>query len=657
MIAKSKIETPRKFSLYSLAGFLCYAAVFTFLIELLSRRSLAGAVEFMVAHPGRFSCNALPMLVMLCCTFFCRRQAFAVTMISIFYGILGIANGVIRILRLTPLEAADFMMLPTALSIIDVYLSVFEIILLALAVLGLISLIVFAWRRLPEQPRRQTKKGVQTVMYTGILALAFLSAYHASIPEDGFVNLAGAYDEYGFVYSFSNSVFNQGISEPDNYNQESMEDILDSIQSSVSDWPRKKPNIIFLQMESFFDVTRMEELAFSEDPTPVFNTLKATCSSGKLFVPSLGGGTVNTEFEVLTGMNLDDFGAGEYPYKTFLKETPCESLAWNLKECGYTAHAIHNNTAMFYDRYNVYPKLGFDTFTSEEYMYDIKETPLGWCKDEILIGEIVKALTSTEGKDFVWTISVQPHGAYPAEPVDGLDPVIDVYGLQDEGETCAFEYYVHQLHEVDTVLSHLVTVLSQWEEETILVAYGDHLPALETLEPLVETGEAYQTEYIIWSNFDMPVRDRDLSTYQLAAEVLSRTDIENGVLTKLHQRYSNHREYETALEMLEYDMIYGEHAIYGGVIPYEPTEIRMGFSEIYIEEADYQEETELLTVYGCGFNLSSQVTIDNEPVETLYISESELQVPEIEVNSEQTIRVAQVGRGAILSQTDGIMIP
>ena len=73
--------------------------------------------------------------------------------------------------------------------------------------------------------------------------------------------------------------------------------------------------------------------------------------------------------------------------------------------------------------------------------------------------------------------------------MDGLDPVIDVYGLQDEGETCAFEYYVHQLHEVDTVLSHLVTVLSQWEEETILVAYGDHLPALETLELLVETGD------------------------------------------------------------------------------------------------------------------------------------------------------------------------
>ena len=89
---------------------------------------------------------------------------------------------------------------------------------------------------------------------------------------------------------------------------------------------------------------------------------------------------MNSEFEVLTGMNIDDFGIGEYPYKTIVKETACESLAYDLKPYGYQAFAIHNNTGDFYDRNLVYPNLGFDTFTSVEYMWPDNYTPMGWAK-------------------------------------------------------------------------------------------------------------------------------------------------------------------------------------------------------------------------------------------------------------------------------------
>ncbi|MFQ9394794.1 MAG: hypothetical protein ACLR2E_13080 [Lachnospiraceae bacterium] len=46
-------------------------------------------------------------------------------------------------------------------------------------------------------------------------------------------------------------------------------------------------------------------------------------------------------------MNIDDFGIGEYPYKTVLKEKTCESLAYNLKSYGYKAYAIHNHEEAF----------------------------------------------------------------------------------------------------------------------------------------------------------------------------------------------------------------------------------------------------------------------------------------------------------------------
>ena len=71
----------------------------------------------------------------------------------------------------------------------------------------------------------------------------------------------------------------------------------------------------------------------------------------------------------MTGMNLDDFGSGELPFKTVLtNHTTSESICYNLKEYGYKCHAIHNNTATFYGRNKVFSNLGYDTFSSIETM-------------------------------------------------------------------------------------------------------------------------------------------------------------------------------------------------------------------------------------------------------------------------------------------------
>ena len=72
------------------------------------------------------------------------------------------------------------------------------------------------------------------------------------------------------------------------------------------------------------------------------------------------------------------------------------------------------------------------------------------------MGEIEKALDSTKEPDFVYTISVQGHGAYPS-----------------------FEYYCEQISEMDRFIQDLVYALNRREEPTVLVLYGDHLPGFE----------------------------------------------------------------------------------------------------------------------------------------------------------------------------------
>ena len=83
-------------------------------------------------------------------------------------------------------------------------------------------------------------------------------------------------------------------------------------------------------------------------------------------------------------MNLRYFGPGEYPYKTSLKETPCESAATALEALGYGTHALHNNGGNFYSRARVFNNMLFDRFTSKEFMNILQLTENGWSKDCLL---------------------------------------------------------------------------------------------------------------------------------------------------------------------------------------------------------------------------------------------------------------------------------
>ncbi len=45
-------------------------------------------------------------------------------------------------------------------------------------------------------------------------------------------------------------------------------------------------------------------------------------------------------------------------------------------------------------------------------------------------------------------------------------------------------------------------MLTTWEEPTVLVLYGDHMPSLEISKDMLDlsAGGLFETEYVIWSN-------------------------------------------------------------------------------------------------------------------------------------------------------------
>ena len=108
-----------------------------------------------------------------------------------------------------------------------------------------------------------------------------------------FGNIAFAYEDYGFPYCFAASLFNTGINQPAGYSEETMAEINKDGCLNVSETSRSKeelPNIMFVQLESYFDPTEVEWLRFSEDPIPNLRKLYADYSSGYFKVPSVGAG-------------------------------------------------------------------------------------------------------------------------------------------------------------------------------------------------------------------------------------------------------------------------------------------------------------------------------------------------------------------------------
>ena len=480
------------------------------------------------------------------------------------------------------------------------------------------------------------------VVGAALFAGATQLALEKRVLSNYFGNIAFAYEDYGYPYCLAVTIFDTGISCPRDYSEQEItriEKTEDNLPATKED---SKPNILFLQLESFFDPTLVNYLNISEDPIPNFRKLMKEYSSGYYKVPSVGAGTANTEFESITGMSLHYFGPGEYPYKSILKETTCESAPYVLKNLGYVTHAVHNNEANFYGRRSIFPNLGFDTFTSAEYMPEEEDkNPLGWTKDEVLTDEIIKCLDSTEEPDYVYTISVQGHGGYPEESVLD-DPEITVTGAATENQNNQWEYYCNEIHEMDQFVKELTDALADYPEDVILVMYGDHLPTMGLTVEDLKNKYLFQTQYVMWDNFGLKKKDENLAAYQMAAEVMDRAGIHEGTVFRYHQARRNTRNYQVDLETLQYDVLYGKQYSYDGENPFQRTKMRMGLYDVTLDSMEMVSTADYTyRLKGTNFTPSSQVKLNGDWYDTVYVNPTTLIISGTEINDFDRLSVVQ----------------
>ncbi|GAB3676407.1 hypothetical protein GCM10028792_15450 [Salinisphaera aquimarina] len=304
-----------------------------------------------------------------------------------------------------------------------------------------------------------------------------------------------------------------------------------------------RPDIVVIQSESFFDPVIMngyENAGFN----PNLHRLARQGTSGYMQVPTFGGGTIRTEFEVLTGMPLRYLDGVQFPYLQ-INQPVIPSLVRTLGDAGYRTTAVHGADPAVWDRARAFRSIGFERFLSIADFPADAPTDGRYMADSAMTDEILEQLDDQGPPQFLFAISIEAHGSYDVSP--GADPEVrDAIpvpaSVTDPAARLKLRNFIYHMRHADAELGRLVAALQKRSRPTLVVFYGDHLPGL--LDAYRQTGfvngRDHQAQKVPWLMVDThsvkKPRRQDTSAWLLPGIILDRVgirDAEYFALTRL----------------------------------------------------------------------------------------------------------------------------
>ena len=482
---------------------------------------------------------------------FQRRGGVPAFLAFVLFG-FGVAEYFIITFKSMPIQPGDLSALSTAAAVAG---TGYTYSLTAYCVYGLmfcaIALLLcqFAGLFRPERARR-SRRGLIINILVALVCLGSVGAHVTLVDYYHALNITvytwrplESYWRQGFLPSFISAAQTIKPPVPEDYSVNGAKDLLkqyadeydagegasEGRAAAEQQFNDEKPTVIAIMNETFSDLSIYQNLHTDYQGPKFFKSLNDTLARGRLFVSAYGGGTCNTEFEFLTGNSMAYLGSGVYPY-TIYDLTQTENLAAQFKQLGYTTTAMHPNHGTNWNRENVYRDFGFDDFLTIQNFQDADKLR-GMVTDKATYDKILELLQQDSGPQFIFDVTMQNHSGYdtglvPADKqvnltIDGVvDPEVNEYVSLIEQSDQALEYFIGQLRELD--------------RKVVVVFFGDHQPFFPSeFNDRWFTGEdeathaerLWQTDYIIWANYDVAGRDQngatdDLSTNYLGAQLM-----------------------------------------------------------------------------------------------------------------------------------------
>lgn len=294
---------------------------------------------------------------------------------------------------------------------------------------------------------------------------------------------AAAIEARGWIASAVASIHSDWVALPqaDAQTVESLKTawLADQGQRSSEAWPVTPPDVVVILSESFFEPRYLNGANLCT-LLPRWCNLLDEGIHGEMDVPTFGGNTTRTEYEVLTGVPYAKLPEGIYPYTSVVLK-PTASIAWWAKHLGYDTTAIHPHDRYFWQRHRALPLLGFDRFIGEEGFGGHQRSGF-WISDDDLTDKTLEVLDQDpDTPQWVFAISMENHGPWNAQrpnmDEDRRAGLPTIAGLDPVAEHAYRNYLYHQRNAV-AGLERLWRAVQQRDRPTVVLFFGDHLPGL-----------------------------------------------------------------------------------------------------------------------------------------------------------------------------------
>lgn len=506
--------------------------------------------------------NCLPVgMLLLAFTCLFRNVFFGAALVNFAVCALSIANRIKIEVRDEPVFPRDFALLKevgSAVGTYDIRFPVSAIAVVVLFSLALAALGLFAGSRPFPVARLRGWLGslLGAAASFAVLAGLILTVYASNDLYNSFrvsnaYYIPSVFNELGFPYCFCHQFTTYPVDRPEGFDRAEAERWDQGGETGLG----ADVNVIMVMDEAFSDITDDPAFAFTEenDPLPNLHALREDphALTGHIVVPGFAGGTANTEFDVLTGMQTNALSAATTSSFRVVNRN-LDSLFRVFGGDGYHTSFFHPGDDWFYNRENVYRWLGAEETVFADQMEDL-EYKGRWVTDDYMAGLIEQEFedAAADGETlFHYTTTIQNHMSYtPDKYGEGYDyPEVPLNAaVSDEVETL-LKVYAEGARDADAMLGRLVDYFSQRSEPVVLVFFGDHLPYLGdnqlayaelgfTARPEWDPLTSYETPYVIWANdagaealdweaavasLDLP-ESGDLSAAFLGAAVLELT--------------------------------------------------------------------------------------------------------------------------------------
>ena len=244
----------------------------------------------------------------------------------------------------------------------------------------------------------------------------------------------------------------------------------------LADSANPRPDVVVIMSEALWDPTALPKVRFSD---PLLERLDYA-KRGTLFSPVFGGYTANTEFEFLTRLSNAYLPVGSIPYMQYVNR-PLNSLAQDFASRGYQATALHPFDGHFWNRNDVYPKLGFGRFIDGSGFQWQEKTP-PYISDASMAKQIIATAEQGAAPHFIFTVSVQNHGPYlDGESRYKLEPRVEVFddgGRMTPAAKDILSTYASGVRDAARSFDAVVEFYRRSGRPAVVMMFGDHLPFL-----------------------------------------------------------------------------------------------------------------------------------------------------------------------------------